>query len=693
MAKALALLLLLLPATCRAARAPGAPGDSVVVLPPVVVTPTRAAEDPLLVPAAVDRVDSAALARARPRLNLAESLPRIPGVLARDRQNEAQDLQISIRGFGARSTFGVRGVRLYADGIPATMPDGQGQVSHFLLDAADRIEVLRGPFSALYGNASGGVIQLFSADPPPRPEWRTGSFAGSDRLTRGSFGVRGPWEGMRGGYLVDVAGVSEAGFREHSASRRTSAQAILRGGLGSGGSWLFALNGLDARAEDPQGLTASDLARDRRAASPGALAFDTRKTTRQGQAGGRVERKALGSLFSVGGYAGSRAIVQFLAVPVAAQSNPLHGGGVVDLDRGYYGFDARARREAVLGVGGLALTAGVERQVSNERRRGYENFVGSRLGLTGALRRDEDDRVGSTDEFVQAEWALGDRWRADAGARHSEIRFRSRDHYVTAQNPDDSGALAYRRTTPVAGVLWRANPRLSLYANAGKGFETPTLNELAYRPDSTSGLNAALRPARSDDVEAGVRGRAASGSYGLCGFLARTDDELVVASSLGGRTTYANAARTLRRGVEASWNGALAPRWRASLAYTWLDARFRRAFGSVAEGNRIPGIPRHDGFAELRWLPCAALDLAAAVSAVDRVATNDANSESAPGYATVDLSGEARRRLGGALVTAFVRVTNALDCAAIGSVIVNEANGRYFEPAPGRGWVAGITIR
>ncbi|HYJ32674.1 MAG TPA: TonB-dependent receptor [Candidatus Binatia bacterium] len=690
MAKALAVLLLLLPATCGAARAPG---DTVVVLPPVVVTPTRAAEDPLLVPAAVDRVDSTALARARPRLNLAESLPRIPGVLARDRQNEAQDLQISIRGFGARSTFGVRGVRLYADGIPATMPDGQGQVSHFLLDAADRIEVLRGPFSALYGNASGGVIQIFSADPPPRAEWRAGSYAGSDRLARGSFGLRGPWEGARGGYVIDGAGVSEEGFRHHSASRRTSAQALLRGGFGSGGAWRLALNGLDARADDPQGLTVNELARDRRAASPGALAFNTRKTTRQGQAGGRVEGKALGSLWSAGGYAGSRAVVQFLAVPVAAQANPLHGGGVVDLDRGYYGFDARARRQGLLGVGGLALTAGMERQVVNERRRGYENFVGSRLGVRGALRRDQEDRVGSVDEYVQAEWAPGARWRADAGARHSEIRFRSRDRYVNAQNPDDSGALEYRRTTPVAGVLWRATEAISLFANAGKGFETPTLNELAYRPDSSSGLNTALRPARSDDAEAGIRGRGAGGSYGLCGFIARTDDELVVASSLGGRTVYSNAARTLRKGVEASWVGALGSRWRATVAATWLDARFRRAFGAVAEGSRIPGIPRADGFIELRWLPCAAVDLAASVTAVDRVATNDANTSSAPGYATVDLSGEARQRIGGALVTAFVRVTNALDRATVGSVIVNEANGRYFEPAPGRGWVAGITLR
>lgn len=686
-------LLLVAPAWCAAASTPGAAGDSMIVLPPVVVTPTRAAQDPLLVPAAVDRVDSAAISRAEPRQNLAESLRRVPGVLARDRQNEAQDLQISIRGFGARSTFGVRGVRLLLDGIPATMPDGQGQVSHLLLDDLDRIEVLRGPFSALYGNSSGGVIQLFTADPPARPEWRLSGFGGADGLARGSFAARGPWTGARGGFLVDGAGVSDRGFRDHSASRRSGAQAVLRGAIGPRASWLLALNGLDARADDPQGLTTRELGEDWRAASPGAVAFDTRKTTRQGQAGGRLEAAVSGTMVSAGGYAGSRAIVQFLSVPVAAQGNPRNGGGVVDLDRGYHGYDVRARRVGLLGVGGLAATVGVERQVSNERRRGYENFAGAALGVRGALRRDEEDRVGATDEYAQLEWAIGDRWRLDAGARHSEVGFRARDRYVTALNPDDSGRRTYRTTTPVAGLLYRVSARWSAYANAGRGFETPTLNELAYRPDSASGFNTALRASRSDDVEAGVRGRSGTGSYGACAFLARTKDELVVASSQGGRTTYANAARTSRRGVEASWNGSLAARWRGTVAYTWLNARFREPSGAGAVGSRIPGIPRHDGFAELRWLPTSALDLALSMTAVDRVVANDANTASAPGYALLDASGEIHGKIAGALLTAFLRVTNALDRRAVGSVIVNEANGRYFEPAPGRGWVAGITLR
>ena len=662
-----------------------------VVLDSVVVTATWVPEDPLNVPAAIDRVDRGAIARAQPRLNLAESLPRVPGVLARDRYNQAQDIQISVRGFGARSTFGVRGVQLYSDGIPATMPDGQGQVSHFVLDAADRIEVLRGPFSALYGNSSGGVIQVFSADPPSQNEVRVGPLVAGSGLMRGGLGLMGPWPGGgTGGYAVDALTYTEDGFRDHSAGRRTAGQVLAKGRLGPG-TWNVIADLLDARADDPQGLTQDELAVDREAASPGALAFDTRKTTRQQQIGGRVEQPLADSfILSLGAHVGAREIEQFLSVPVAAQSNPLHGGGVVDLDRDFWGLDARGRWPGAFGVGGLAITAGVEYQVSDERRRGYENFVGSELGVKGELRRDEDDRVSSTDEFAQVEWAPAERWRAHAGIRHSDVHFRSQDNYITVDNPDDSGELTYRNTTPVGGLLWRATPWMSLYANGGEGFETPTFSELAYRDDGTSGLNPDLRPAGSDNVELGLRARRTRDRFGVAWFHIRTDDELVVSSSQGGRTTYTNAAGSVRQGAELS--GAIAwSSWRFAVAYTYLDAHFSPAFGAVDEGNRIPGIARHNGWAELGWIPGGGLDLAVSASAVDRVWANDANSASAPGFVLVDGSAEESYRWAGVLFIGFVRVRNLLDREVVGSVIVNESNGRFYEPAPERSWFAGIT--
>ncbi|MBC7656640.1 MAG: TonB-dependent receptor, partial [Frankiaceae bacterium] len=389
-------------------------------LPGVVVTATRSSEDPLLVPAAIDVIDGADIQRAQPRINLSESLQRVPGVVARDRQNYAQDLQISIRGFGARSTFGVRGVRLYSDGIPATMPDGQGQVSHFALDSAQRIEVLRGPFSALYGNSSGGVIALYSADAPADPalgfEWD----AGSHGMQRSAASWRTRW-GVddAGSLLAGVSRLSVDGYRRHSAARRTNGQLTVKGVFADATRFTLQANTLDLQADDPQGLNAVELAGDRRAAAPGALTFNTRKSVSQQQLGAHLDYAAsASSTASITAYAGRRQTQQMLSVPRAAQTrSALNGGGAIDLDRDYHGIDARWRWAGDISGQPVSLIAGIEYEVSAEHRLGFENFIGTALGVVGALRRDEDNRVTGQALYVQADWQPTDRWRVNAGLR------------------------------------------------------------------------------------------------------------------------------------------------------------------------------------------------------------------------------------------------------------------------------------
>lgn len=654
----------------------------------IVVTATGRPDDPLRVPAAVDVIDAATLSRAQPRLQLSESLQRIPGVMARDRQNQAQDLQLSIRGFGARASFGVRGVRLYTDGIPATMPDGQGQVSHFALESAQAVEVLRGPYSALYGNASGGVLAITTADPAAAPTLRAGVLAGSDDLSRGSLSYETPL-GAQGahGLRIDAARVRDGGYRDHSASRRDGAQALARGALPGGGRYTALFNTLDLRADDPQGLTAAQLAGDRRAASAGALAFDTRKTVRQSQAGAHAQWP-LGDAHTLAGTAwrGRRDTFQMLSVPVAAQASPLSGGGAIDLARDYGGADLRWHARGDMAGRPLSLTLGAQREVADEHRRGFENFAGGRQGIVGRLRRDEDNRVTGQDAYAQLDWEPSSRWRVNLGARRSTVAFRTRDRFVTAGNPDDSGHLRYARTSPVAGALFRPTPWLSVFANAGAGFETPTFTELAYRGDGDSGLNTALAPARSRNVDLGVRARREDWRASATVFQVRTRDELVVASSSGGRSVFANAGPTRRRGVEVSYALRPAPRWHLETSATWIDAQALRT------GLQLPGIARTSGFAELRWTPRDDLDLLLDARGASRVYANNANTARAPGHARVDLGADRRWRWGQATLRGFARLENVFDRAIVGSVIVNEANARWFEPSPGRQWVVGLSV-
>jgi iron complex outermembrane receptor protein len=683
---------------------PDAQAQEVTGLDRIVVTATRQADDALVVPAAVDVVGIRDIRRAQPTVSLSESLQRIPGVIARDRQNEAQGLQVSIRGFGARSTFGIRGVRLYTDGIPATMPDGQGQVSHFMLGAAERIEVLRGPFSALHGNSSGGVISVFTAEAPPSPELSAGFAAGSDGLRRASLSFHAPWGGLRdGGALLDLVDVDNDGFRHHSASRQHGEQALFKGAFGNGGRYTVLFDSHALRADDPQGLTAAQLHGDRRAASQGALAFDTRKTVRQQQSGVHVE-KTLSDHHAIELtlFDGRRDTTQMLSIPVFVQANPLQGGGAIALDRAYHGADIRWRWTASAWGRPFSLAGGVEDTVSDERRRGYENFVGDQLGVFGALRRDEGNRVTGRDVYLQADWQPADRWRINAGVRHSQVRFVSEDHYITGANPDDSGRLRYSRASPVAGVLFRVTPEISVYANAGGGFETPTFSELAYRGDGLSGLNDGLRAARSINREAGLRARHAAMQYSAAVFDSRTKDELVVMGNLGGRSVYANAGLTRRRGAELALSGALSPRWHYATAYTFLDARYASDFTVcreppcaaadvlIARGSRIPGVSRHFAWGELRWTPRDTLDLVLEGRFADRVPVDDRNDEAAPAYASFDLAVERRFKAGGLDWRGYARIDNLLDRQYVGSVSVNDSNGRYYEPAPGRNWVLGL---
>ncbi|MCW4455359.1 TonB-dependent receptor [Flavobacterium sp. MXW15] len=683
------------------ALAQSATSPAVSTLDAVQVQAARVrAVDDFDLPASLTTVAVAADGNRR-QAQVAEALDGIPGLLARDRQNAAQDTQLSIRGFGARSTFGVRGVRLLVDGVPATMPDGQGQLSHFNLFGADRIEVLRGPFSALYGNSSGGVLQLWSADGEAGDPWRLQASYGS----RDSVGAGVQLKGREGALRYNVAASHSRsdGWREHSAARRESLNARFGIELAPGRRLDLVFNHFDSpRAQDPLGLSRAQANDDPRQATAVAHQYDTRKSARQSQAGMVFTQQSGPQTLRLMGYAGQREIEQFLAIPPAAQGSPLHAGGVIDLDSGFGGADARWAWHGALAGRPLELVLGANADRQRQHRTGYENFVGDALGVKGRLRRDQRDRVENLDQFAQAWWQPGARWSALVGVRHSEVRFRSADRYVTAANPDDSGRRDYAATTPVAGIVFRAHDDLRLYASAGRGFETPTFNELGYRADGGAGLALDLEAARSRNLEIGGKWRDPDGArLEMALFRADTDDELAVASNSGGRSTYRNIGRTRREGVEASYVQPLGDTAQLQLAWTFIDARVRDGYltcsGSpctspstpVASGARLPGVPRQQLFARAQWQP-RHWQFAAEVVASSDTVVDDLASEAAAGHALLNLEAARRWETAHGPLRLFARIDNALDQRYIGSVIVNDGNRRFYEPGPDRGYTLGL---
>jgi iron complex outermembrane recepter protein len=653
----------------------------------VVVTATRAPQPSLQVPASVDRIEADEIREGRPQVNLSESLGRVPGIVVQNRQNYAQDLQISSRGFGARSTFGVRGIRLIADGIPATMPDGQGQAATFSLSSAERIEVLRGPFSSLYGNASGGVISIETRDGPQTPTGEATLSLGSYDTWRAGLLFGGQWGALNA--IGDLSRFETDGYREHSAATRDHLNSKLRYRLNPDTSLTLVANSLrQPETQDPLGLSRADFDENPRQVHPNALLFNTRKTVNQDQVGTTLSHRLGQGRVEAMLYGGERFVEQFLAIPLFVQNaTPTHSGGVVNLDRSYGGGALRYSTD----VAAVKLSAGVEHERMDERRRGFNN----ENGTAGVLRRDEDNRVTSTDVYAQAEWRFAERWSLHGGARHSEVRFKSDDRFIAAGNPDDSGERDFRATTPVVGLLYRASPRLSLYGNLGRGFETPTFVELAYRRVG-SGLNFDLEASRSRHAEIGAKAILAGAlRLNAALFDIVTQDEIVVDVNEGGRARFKNAGHTDRRGVELGVETLLGGAWEARAAWSYIEATFRETFTAnegtvtVPAGSRLPGVPRSQLYAEVRYRRDAFYTQLEGMIR-SRVAVNDQNSEFAGGFAVFNVVAGLAQQGGRWRLTEFVRIDNLADRNYAGSVIVNDGNGRYYEPSPRRNMTVGV---
>jgi iron complex outermembrane receptor protein len=667
----------------------------------MIVTASPQTVSELDTPAAVSVVQGEDMRQATPRVNLSESLTSVPGLQIQNRQNYSQDLQLSIRGFGSRSTYGVRGIRMYVDGIPATMPDGQGQTSNIDINSIESVDVLRGPFSALYGNASGGVMNVTTETGREPATIEASSYYGSFGSWRYGLKATGAvGDGTQPGdvdYTVSSSRFATHGYRDHSGAQKNLANAKLGVRIDDVSKLTLILNSVDTKANDPGGLSKSEW-KDNPRQSPRGDQYNMRKTIKQTQAGLRYERQlSEQDDLSVMMYAGERETTQYQSIPRAPQLNPTHAGGVIDLTRHYQGIDTRWTHRGELGVP-VTFTTGLNYENMSEDRKGYENFVMSGntpvYGQKGQQRRNERNLMWNVDPYLQTAWQLTDKLSLDAGVRYSSVWFDSNDHYVTPRNGDDSGEASYHKWLPAGSLKYAVTDAWNLYVAGGRGFETPTINELSYRSGGQSGLNFDLQPSTNTTWEVGSKTRVGNGLLTAALFQTDTDNEIVTDASSGGRTTYKNAGKTRRQGAELSIDQQFAGNWRAKMAWTYLNATYRTNVCNDGDcnGNRMPGIARNMGFASLGWQPESGWYAGADVRYMSDIQADDENTAKAPSYTVVGLNSGYKLNYGNWMMDVFGRVDNLFDREYVGSVIVNESNGRYYEPAPGRNYGVGLSV-
>jgi len=668
----------------------------------VVVTATRAEQRSFDAPAAIQSVDRETIQNAGPQVNLSESLNRVPGLTVLNRQNYAQDLQLSIRGFGARSAFGIRGIRLLIDGIPATTPDGQGQGSSISLTSTERIEVLRGPLAQLYGNASGGVIQAFTREAPLEPEADVQYYAGSFGMHRSDWQIGDTLGGV--GLVADYSTFNTNGFRDNSTTERKQFNGKLSFGPDEKTRVNVVFNQFDMPlARDPLGLTAAQLAANPQQAGTNAIARNARKIVLQNQAGTSLVH-AIDENRSVTAraYYGTRDNLQYL---VGIPGTPTATGGWVGLNRAYYGLGLQYSELGKISATPVRWVVGYEFDRSRESRQAGAAVLGEK---TGSLTRNENNQAENSDLFAQATAEVSEKVSVVTGLRYSTVRFTSDDYFLT--DGDGSGTSSYRAVSPVLGLTYHANDSLNLYANYGKGFESPTLAEVAYGIVGTTlvpSFNQAINASYSQHYEIGAkwapdkRSRVDWTLYQI-----NTTDEIVVASSSGGNSSFINAPSTARRGMELAGATLLGSNVSALLSASWIDATYSAAFttptSTVAAGSRLPGIPQSFVFAELLWAsqpmdsarkkPVLGSQVGMEWINAGKLYANDTNTASAEGYSTLNLKASHGWALGQGGLTAYGRLDNVTDQRYVGSVIVNQAASQFYEPAPGFNWTLGLRL-
>ncbi len=666
-------------------------------LAPIIVQATRTDREQLTTPASVYYLNQEQ--NQGMNVNLSETLKGIPGLQLNNRENYAQDLQISIRGFGARSSFGVRGVRLYVDGIPASMPDGQGQSSNIDLNSLDHIEVLGGAFSSLYGNSSGGTILTTTREGQGADSIELGHSAGSQNKGQTKLVLQGGSENAsEPSYVISSSYFDTNGYRDHSSAHKVLNNAKLTWDLEDGSKINWINNYVKITADDPGGLTREQWKANPRQVATNVLLYNARKEIEQLQTG-LTWNKPINDQHELYGmaYWGQRAVTQYQSIPRTAQGGVNHAGGVIDFDRNFYGTDLRWTGKDILPD--IQLIAGLAFDAMTEDRKGYQNFLGDRLGVKGELRRDEDNTLWNLDPYLQASYHFTPDWTLDAGLRYSNVHFKSKDRFLA--NGNNSGKTTYDKLLPSMALSWQILPELMTYASYAQGFETPTFTEMSYPANTAENRSFSLKAAESETYEMGLKSVNTLGDFTVAVFQTRTKNDIVSAGNDNGRSTFRNADKTLREGVELSWNKNL---WRdltAQASYSYIDATFDAdipvigTVAAIAAGNYIPGIAKNQAFLSLGWKPEKGLHAGLDVRYSDKIYVNDLNSDTAPSYTVAGVNVGYHWKMQDWAVNTFARVDNLFDKDYSGSVIVNESSrpeGRYYEPAEGRNWSAGLSV-
>ena len=650
-------------------------------LGPIVITTTIVEKISDEKPAAISVIGQAEIQLGSEQLGLDESLGRVPGLFTLNRYNFAQDLRLSIRGFGARSSFGIRGIKVIVDGIPETLPDGQGSVDGIDIGSASQITVIRSPSSSLYGNASGGVILIESERGPMIPFAEARATFGDYNFKKQQLKTGGDTGKLN--YLLNLSDTTIDGYRDHSKFENNQLNTRLEARLSTTSSLLTTIHHTDQpAADDPGGLTSAEAASDPTQARAQNLSFD---------AGEELKQTRIGLLYKTS-LSENHDLEARIYNTDRDFSNklPFQNGGIVKLDRDFYGIGVKYTVEGDLGDKPNRLLVGIDFDRQDDDRSRFDNLQ----GVTGAQTFKQNELVTSLGAFLQNETKLSDIAELTVGIRYDEVRFNVNDQFLA--DGDDSGDINFDQVSPMVGISIRRSSNTHLYATISSAFETPTTTEFA-NPDG-GGFNQSLEAQESINYEIGIKTKTSSYRFEAALFHIDIDNELTPFElpAQPGRIFFENAGSSSRNGLELSYTRQLAEQLRLSMAYTYSDFTFDRftdTNGNEFDGNHSPGIPQDLLYLDFSWFGDSGFYAKWDVTYTGEIYADNANQIS------VESSTVSNLRLGHNVfyddweVASFLGVNNLFDEDYNDNIRINAFGGRYFEPAPERNAYVGITVR
>ena len=665
----------------------------------MVISASRFYQTPFETSASIDLINRSEIQDGQQQVNISESLSRVPGVHAINRQNYAQDTMISIRGFGANSAFGARGIKVYVDGIPATMPDGQSQLSHVDISSVDHMEVLRGPFSVLYGNSAGGVLNIYSEK--GKPGFAVTPYASYGSFNTSKIGVKASGDQNSVNYLLDSNTFMTNGSRTHSEASRDNENAkLIIGGDGDTKITIIG-NRVNLSASDPLGLTSAQLTSNPQGAGTNAESWNTRKTVTQLQGGMELLQKIdSSSSFKLMAYTGTRNQFQFQA---PSTTTVPFVNGAISLDRSYSGLEGQYQFKTMVNQTPVKMTIGINYGNDNDHSMGYCNAFGSLVNCTGkntSINTDANYRANNLDQYLQIGFDPSEKVNVTAGLRHTATQLSGSDNlnafaYTTSN---------YNQVMPMASASYLVNPLNRIYTSVGLGYDTPTLNQIKYSCgntlcSTTSSNPNMLNAATTIQYELGWKSILPEvGHFNTAIFVANSSNEIVALNNISGKTVYQNANNTSRTGFELFGHLDLPMHLYSNLSYTYTLAQVSQDYtttsgNTINSGANIPGVPAHRLFGELAWqLPDHSINIGAELLAASNMYAADTNNtnSNASGYVVSNLRAFAKQIIDKWNVTEFIRINNIFDTYYVGSVIINQLSAQYFEPSPGRNWVIGL---